>query len=257
MDVRGYNREAWDRQVESGNQWTVPFGPDVIEAARRGQGTVLLTDTKPVPRDWFPEMAGADVLFCLASGGGQQAPTFAAAGANVAVLDNSPKQLAQDRLVAERESLDLKTGQGDMRDLSAFADGSFDLVFHPVSNLFVPEVRPVWTEAFRVLRSGGSLLAGFLNPVVYIFDLDLADSTGEVRGKYALPYADATSLSEEEMKQKIERGEPLEFSHTLEDQIGGQIEAGFVISGFYEDHHRDDPIAAYMPTFVATRAIKP
>jgi ubiquinone/menaquinone biosynthesis C-methylase UbiE len=256
MDVQGYNREAWDRQVEDGNQWTVPFGSEVIEAARQGQWEVLLTDQKYVPREWFPEMAGTDVL-CLASGGGQQAPTFAAAGANVTVIDNSPKQLAQDRVVAKRESLDLKTVQGDMRDLSAFADESFDLVFHPVSNLFVPEVRPVWNEAFRVLRSGGALLAGFLNPVVYIFDLELADDTGEVRVRYSLPYSDATSRTEEELGRQMERREPLEFSHTLEEQIGGQIEAGFLISGFYEDRHRDDPIAAFMPTFVATRATKP
>ena len=254
MDVGGYNREAWDRQVEDGNQWTVPVGPEVIEAARRGRWEVLLTDTKPVPREWFPEMAGADIL-CLASGGGQQAPTFAAAGANVTVLDNSPKQLAQDAFVAERESLEIKTVQGDMRDLSAFADEAFDLVFHPVSNLFVPEVGPVWNEAYRVLREGGALLAGFLNPAVYVFDL--ADSTGEVRVRYELPYADATSKDEQELGLQMERGEPLEFSHTLEEQIGGQIRAGFLISGFYEDRHRDDPIAAFMPTLVATRAIKP
>jgi ubiquinone/menaquinone biosynthesis C-methylase UbiE len=256
MDVPEYNREAWDRQVEDGNPWTVPVGPEVIEAARQGRWEVLLTETKPVPRAWFPEMAGADVL-CLASGGGQQAPTFAAAGASVTVLDNSSRQLAQDRFVAERESLDLEAIQGDMRDLSVFADRSFDLVFHPVSNLFVPEVRPVWNEAFRVLRSGGALLAGFLNPVVYVFDLDLADDTGEVRVRYKLPYADAKSKSEEEVRRQIERAEPLEFSHTLEEQIGGQTEAGFLISGFYEDRHRDDPIAAYMPTYAATRAIKP
>jgi ubiquinone/menaquinone biosynthesis C-methylase UbiE len=256
MDVPEYNREAWDRQVEDGNPWTVPVGPEVIEAARQGRWEVLLTETKPVPRAWFPEMAGANVL-CLASGGGQQAPTFAAAGASVTVLDNSSRQLAQDRFVAERESLDLEAIQGDMRDLSVFADRSFDLVFHPVSNLFVPEVRPVWNEAFRVLRSGGALLAGFLNPVVYVFDLDLADDTGEVRVRYKLPYADAKSKSEEEVRRQIERAEPLEFSHTLEEQIGGQTEAGFLISGFYEDRHRDDPIAAYMPTYAATRAIKP
>jgi SAM-dependent methyltransferase len=256
MDVLGYNREAWDREVENGNQWTVPVGPEVIEAARRGEWEVLLTEQKPVPKEWFPEMAGADVL-CLASGGGQQAPTFAAAGANVTVLDNSPKQLAQDRFVAERESLDIEALQGDMRDLSAFTAGSFDLVFHPVSNLFVPEVRPVWKEAFRVLRRGGALLAGFLNPAVYIFDLELADDTGEVRVRYELPYSDATSRSEEELGRQMEKGEPLEFSHTLEEQIGGQTEAGFLISGFYEDRHRDDPIADFMPTFVATRAIKP
>jgi SAM-dependent methyltransferase len=255
MGVRDYNREAWDREVERGNEWTVPVGPDVIEAARQGRWEIVLTETKPVPKDWFPDLQGADVL-CLASGGGQQAPVLAAAGANVTVLDNSPGQLAQDRLVAEREGLDLRTVEGDMADLSVFADGSFELVFHPVSNLFAPEVRPVWAEAFRVLRRGGSLLAGFLNPAVYIFDLELADSSGELRVRYALPYADATSKSEEEVARQIERGEPLEFSHTLEDQIGGQIEAGFVIAGFYEDRHRDDPIAAHMPTYIATRAIK-
>jgi SAM-dependent methyltransferase len=255
MGVRDYNREAWDREVERGNEWTVPVGSDVIEAARQGRWEILLTETKPVPKDWFPDLQGADVL-CLASGGGQQAPVLAAAGANVTVLDNSPGQLAQDRLVAEREGLDLRTVEGDMADLSLFADESFHLVFHPVSNLFAPAVRPVWVEAFRVLRRGGYLLAGFLNPAVYIFDLELVDSSGELRVRYALPYADATSKSEEDVARQIERGEPLEFSHTLEDQIGGQIEAGFAIVGFYEDRHRDDPIAARMPTYIATRANK-
>jgi hypothetical protein len=79
MDVRGYNRKAWDRQVENGNQWTVPVGPEVIAAASRGQWEVLLTDQKPVPQDWFPEMEGADVL-CLASGGGQTQAGFLISG---------------------------------------------------------------------------------------------------------------------------------------------------------------------------------
>jgi ubiquinone/menaquinone biosynthesis C-methylase UbiE len=227
-----------------------PAAPDVIEAARQGRWEIVLTETKPVPKDWFPDLEGADVL-CLASGGGQQATVLAAGGANVTVLDNSPGQLAQDRLVAERDGLALRTVEGDMADLSVCPDGSFDLVFHPVSNLFAPEVRPLWAEAFRVLRRRGSLLAGFLNPAVYIFDLELVDISGELQVRYTLPYADATSKSEEEVARQIEQGEPLEFSHTLEDQIGGQIEAGF-----YEDSHRDDPIAAHMPTYIATRAIK-
>jgi SAM-dependent methyltransferase len=250
MGVRGYNREAWDREVERGNERTVPAAPDVIGAARQGRWEIVLTETKPVPKDWFPDLEGADVL-CLASGGGQQPTVLAAAGANVTVLDNSPGQLAQDRLVAKRDGLALSTVEGDMADLSVFPDGSFDLVFHPVSNLFAPEVRPLWAEAFRVLRRRESLLAGFLNPAVYIFDLELVDISGELQVRYTLPYADATSKSEEEVARQIEQGEPLEFSHTLEDQIGGQIEAGF-----YEDSHRDDPIAAHMPTYIATRAIK-
>lgn len=254
MDVREYNRVAWDNEVERENEWTMPVSAEVIAAARQGRWEVLLTETKPVPREWFPDLKGLDVL-CLASGGGQQAPILAAAGARVTVFDNSPKQLEQDRKVSERESLNLITATGDMADLSRFADESFDLIFHPCSNLFVQSVRPVWKEAFRVLRRGGVLLAGFLNPVIFIFDGGLAEQ-GVLQVRHKLPYSDVDSLTEEERERFIERGEPLEFGHMLEDQIGGQIDAGFAITGFYEDRHRTHPAAKYMPTYIATRAIK-
>jgi SAM-dependent methyltransferase len=257
VDIQGYNRIAWDRQVEQGNRWTIPVGDDVIAAARQGEWEILLTPTKPVPRAWFPDLREIDVL-CLASGGGQQGPTLAAAGARVTVLDNSPRQLAQDRLVAERHALPVVTVQGDMADLSVFSDKSFDLIVHPVSNTFVPDVRPVWKEAFRVLREGGGLLAGFTNPAVYLFDYDLADRTGILKVKYALPYSDLTSLSPEERQRYIESDDPLEFSHTLEDQIGGQLDAGFLLTGLFEDYDdKDDPLSKYMPAFIATRALKP
>ncbi len=219
----------------------------------------MLTPSKPVPREWFPEMTGFDVL-CLASGGGQQGPILAAAGSNVTVLDNSPRQLAQDRLVAQREGLDIATVEGDMADLSTFPDGSFDLIVHPVSNCFAPQVCPVWREAFRVLRHGGALLAGFANPAAYLFDYELADRTGTLQVKYALPYSDEESLDDEEKARYLERGVPFEFSHTLADQIGGQIDAGFVIAGFYEDgwpsDAEGDALSRYMLSFITTRALK-
>lgn len=143
MNVREHNRVAWNRQVEQGNRWTIPVSGAEIAAARHGQWEILLTPSRPVPRAWFPDLEGLDVL-CLASGGGQQAPILAAAGARVTVLDNSPRQLAQDRMVAERESLALTTVEGDMSDLSAFPGERFALIVHPVSNVFVPDVRPVW-----------------------------------------------------------------------------------------------------------------
>ena len=259
MDVRAYNRMAWNKEVERGNQWTVPVSREAIAAAAQGQWEIILTPTKPVPREWFPDLKGCDVL-CLASGGGQQGPILAAAGANVTVLDNSPRQLEQDRFVAERDSLAIATVEGDMADLATFPDQSFDLIVHPVSNVFVPDVRPVWAEAFRVLRHGGVLQAGFSNPAIYLFDYDLADSTRILQVRYALPYSDLTSLSEEERERYIDKGFPLEFSHTLEDQIGGQLNVGFVITGFYEDSYgeeENDVVANYMPTFIVTRAIKP
>jgi SAM-dependent methyltransferase len=169
VDITEYNREAWDREVKAGNPWTRPVESQVTEAARRGDWQILLTPAKPVPRDWFGALKGQKVL-CLASGGGQQGPVLAAAGARVAVLDNSPAQLAQDRLVAMRDGLDIQLELGQMDDLSRFPDSTFDLIIHPVSNLFVPNVRPVWREAFRALGPRGSLLSGFANPVNYLFD---------------------------------------------------------------------------------------
>jgi len=254
-DVLENNRKAWDKKVHEKNPWTIPVTHAQIESARRGEWDVLLTNCRPVPRNWFPEIKGLNVL-CLASGGGQQAPIFAAAGANVTVLDLSPAQLAQDRMVAKREGLDLRILEGSMDDLSMLRDAEFDLVFHPVSNLFCENIRPVWQGAYRVLRPGGSLLAGFVNPVFFLFDKDLEEE-GIYQLKYALPYADHTSLGEAESIRLYGQNSAIEFSHTLEDQIGGQTDAGFHIIGFYESYVDDEKIRDYMPTFMATRALKP
>jgi len=253
-EIRRYNRRAWDTAVARGSEWTVPVSADVIDAARRGAWQIILTPTRAVPHSWFPALAGCRVL-CLASGGGQQGPVLAAAGAEVTVLDNSPQQLAQDRFVARRDNLKLTTLEGDMADLSPLADEAFDLVVHPVSNLFVPEVRPVWREAHRVLRRGGVLLAGFCNPVLYLFDQAQADE-GILHVRHKLPYSDLASLSAEERGEYMADHQPLEFGHTLEDQIGGQLDAGFVLTGFYEDGWPGVALAEYMPIFGATRAVK-
>lgn len=257
MDVRTYNRTAWDKAVDDKIEWSIPVAPEITAAARRGDWRIVLTPTIPVPRAWFPaDLHGVDVLG-LASGGGQQGPVLAAAGATVTIYDNSPRQLAQDRYVAGRDGLAIRTVEGDMRDLSVFADASFDLIVHPVSNLFVPEVRPVWQEAFRVLRPGGSLIAGFVNPITYIFDLNKADDERVLEVKYAIPFSDLTSTSDEDRQRLIDKGMPMEFGHSLDDQIGGQIDAGFLIAGFYEDRWQDFVLDQYIATFIATRAVKP
>jgi SAM-dependent methyltransferase len=258
MDIVNYNRNAWNLEVEKGNKWTIPVSKREIERAKLGEWSIVLTPTKPVPQSWFPDLRNLDVL-CLASGGGQQGPILAAAGAKVTVLDNSPKQLEQDRLVARRESLTINIIEQDMTDILPFPNKTFDLIVHPISNIFIEDIQPVWKECFRVLKNGGLLLSGLTNPAVYLFDWKLIEEQGILQVKYSLPYSDIGSLNGEEKKQLLEQEEPVEFSHTLEELIGGQLNAGFVISNFYEDSYSpedNDLLSKYMQTFFATRAMK-
>src|SRR5699024_9670163 len=161
MDVTKHNSEAWDKKVDEGSRYTLPVDSETIEKSKAGQWEISVTTNKSVPRNWFPEVLAGLKVLCLASGGGQQGPVLAAAGAEVTVTDISRKQLEQDEKVAKRDGLSLRTVQGDMSDLSDFEDGYFDLVVNPVSNLFVENVQPVWKEISRVLKTKGILIAGF------------------------------------------------------------------------------------------------
>lgn len=256
--IRSHNEAMWDLQVDQENRWTIPVSPAEIARARRGDFAIVVTPSRPVPRDWFPEeLQGCEAL-CLAGGGGQQAPILAAAGARVTVLDNAPRQLAQDRKVAAREGLELETAHGDMSDLSMFGDAAFDLVVHPCANVFVPDILPVWRETHRVLRQGGVLIAGFCNPAFFIFD-ERERERGVLRVRHRIPYSDLEELSERELADLEERGEPWCFGHTLEDQLGGQMSAGFVLTAMFEDDwgpDSDDVLSKHIKPFTATRAVK-
>jgi ubiquinone/menaquinone biosynthesis C-methylase UbiE len=259
MNTHDLNKAAWDRAVDEGeNPYTKVVAPELIAAARQGIWSLSLSDCKPVPRDWFPSLPGLKVL-CLASGGGQQAPIFAALGAEVTLLDASPKQLAQDQFVAERDNLSIRLVEGDMADLSAFKDQSFALIYNQPSTLFVPDVAPVWRECYRVLQPGGVLLTGFMNPDEFIFDDVALDNEGSFVVKHPLPYVEHETLSQAVLEQRIRDQQMFHFSHTMEAQLGGLIKAGFVITGFYEDRRSQEdgnPIRNFMPSVYVARAQK-
>ncbi len=242
------NAETIDRWVAEGWEWGRPIGHEAFERARRGEWDVLLTPTTAVPHSWFGELRGKRVLG-LASGGGQQMPLFAAQGAVCTVLDYSKRQLESERAVAAREGYDIEIVRADMSKPLPFPDESFDLIFHPVSNCYVREVRPIWRECLRVLRPGGRLLAGLDNGVNFITD----DEEREIVNR--LPFDPLANPDQMELLRRTDGG--VQFSHTLSEQIGGQLEAGFRLLALYEDTNGSGRLHELgIPSFVATLSEK-
>ena len=237
-----------DRWIEEGWEWGQPIGHEEYLEALQGRWDVVLTPTKKVPHHWFGDLKGKKLLG-LASGGGQQMPIFAALGADCTVLDYSQRQLDSERLVAEREGYDIRIVHADMTKPLPFEDEEFDLIFHPVSNCYVREVRPIWKECRRVLRSGGTLLAGMDNGINFIVDNDAREIVNR------LPFDPLVNESQRKQLEDDDCG--IQFSHTLEEQIGGQLEAGFTLLELYEDYNTEGRLHdLHIPTYFATRAVK-
>ncbi|WP_121610753.1 class I SAM-dependent methyltransferase [Mesobacillus foraminis] len=256
MNIAQHNRKAWDKKVDESAVYTRAVSKEMIQKSRNGEWEITVTTGKPVPRNWFPNSLKGKKILCLASGGGQQGPVLAAAGATVTVTDLSKKQLEKDEFVANRDGLTLNTVQGDMTDLSVFDDEVFDIVVHPVANLFVENISPVWKEASRVLKNKGILISGFANPLLFIFD-DEEDRKGNLVVKNSIPSSSFDHLTEDEIREYINAKHTIEFGHTLEDQIQGQVDAGFVIAGLYEDDFGGSrPLDKYIKSFIATKAVK-
>jgi SAM-dependent methyltransferase len=247
------NEHVWDTRSENNDNWSIPVSSEMIDRAKKGDWNIVLTPKKAVPSTWFPHELSKKKILCLAGGGGQQGPILAATGADVTVFDNSRKQLEKDILVAERDHLEIRTVQGNMQDLSMFEDETFDCIVHPWSNGYVNNVLPVWKECARVLKKNGLLLAGFGNPIEYIFDVGKFEQ-GLLEVKHTIPYADIDHMDDENVRAIVE-SEGYIWGHTLEDQIHGQIEAGFAIIGFYEDRG-GSVLDKYISTSIATKASK-
>jgi len=242
------NSKIIDKWVKEGWEWSQPISHEVYEKAKNNEWSVVLTPTKPVPKEWFCEMKNAKILG-LASGGGQQMPIFSALGANCTVLDYSEMQLQKEKEVAERENYKIEIVRADMTKPLPFENESFDLIFHPVSNSYIEDVLPVWKECYRVLKKGGILLAGFANEINYIFDEDETTIT------YKLPF---NPLKDKQLyEDSIKNDWGIQFSHTIEEQIGGQLKAGFLLTDIYHDTNGVGNLHEYnVPTYYATRAIK-
>ncbi len=248
MNYQQINAETISRWCREGWEWGIPITHEEFEKAKNGEWGVYLTPTKFVPKAWFGDLKGKRILG-LASGGGQQMPIFTALGAVCTVLDYSEEQCNSEKMVARREGYEIEIVRADMTKPLPFGDESFDLIFHPVSNCYVEKVEPIFRECYRVLKKGGIFLGGYDLGINYLFDED------ETTVKYSLPFNPLKDPEKYEMMMRNDYG--IQFSHTLEEQIGGQLKAGFTLTDLYEDTNGEGHLHQLnVPSFIATRCVK-
>lgn len=250
-DYTKINSQTWDLWADNGCEWSVPISHDEYDAVSEDNFGVYLTPCITVPHEWFGDLKSKRLLG-LASGGGQQMPVFSKLGAVCTVFDYSDRQLEAERTVSEREGYSIEIIKGDMTKILPFKDESFDIIFHPVSNCYVEDVYHIWNECYRVLKKGGRLLAGFDNGINFLFE---DDNPLLVVNK--LPF-NPLKMPKERFEAMAKNGEGIQFSHSLEEQIGGQLKAGFTLKALYEDRDRvgGARIRDYSPQYMATLATK-
>jgi len=245
------NAKTIDRWIEEGWEWGKSISHEEYVNATKGKWNVLLTPTVYVPKEWFGEngdIRGKRILG-LASGGGQQMPIFAAAGAICTVLDYSNLQIDSERKVAEREGYDIDIVQADMTKPLPFADESFDIIFHPVSNCYIEDVGAVFKECTRVLKKGGVMLGGFDTEINYMVSNDETSVINK------MPFNPL--VNPEQMRQLEKDDAGIQFSHTVVDQIGGQLKAGLALVDLYDDTNGEGRLHELnIKTFLATKTVK-
>lgn len=248
MNYQDVNAGIIDGWCRNGWEWGIPVSHEVYAAAENGEWNVLLTPTRPVPHEWIGSVKGKQILG-LACGGGQQMPVFAALQAKVTVLDYSKAQLETERMVAAREKYPIDIVYGDMTKTLPFSDSFFDLIFFPVANCYAENMLPIWKECSRVLKTSGVLLAGMDNGFCFAFD------ETETKLEYTLPFNPLKN--ELHRKALAESGGGYQFSHSIDDLIGGQLSAGFQLTGIYGDTGGSGNLHEHgIQTFWATRAVK-
>lgn len=248
MEYTEINSRIISGWVKNGWVWGTEIDHETYTRAQDGDWDIVLTPTRNVPHEWLEPLEGKAVLG-LASGGGQQMPILTARGAVCTLMDISDAQLEKDRLVAEREGYGITIIKGDMTKPFPFADESFDMVFHPTSNCYVEDIQHIFREAYRVLRKGGRFIAGLS------LDLNYAVDSAEERLVRKLPF---NPLKDQRLMEELMASDDgIQFSHSVEESIRGQLQAGFTLKDIYQDTNGEGRLHELgITTFLASYAVK-
>ena len=173
-------------------------------------------------------------LLCLGSGGGMQSALYAAAGAEVTVVDISPEMLALDREVAAERGLMVTTIEASIDSLEALPASRFETVIQPVCTCYVPDVETVYRQVARVICSGGLYVSQHKQPS----SLQASVKSGNLGYLLETPYYHTGPLPSVSGSPHREEG-TFEFLHRWESLLGGLCRSGFAIEDFTEPIHGD------------------
>ncbi len=243
-----HNQRAWDERARRHDRHTQAILPRDLR------------DPLPIldPENWLGGNVRGKKVLCLASGGGLQSAMFAAAGADVTVVDLSDAMLDQDRAVARRHKLPIHAVQASMDDLSVFPAGSFEVVLQPVSTCYVADIRAVFREAARVLRAGGLYISQHKQPASL-----QADTLPSGRGYTIREPAERTGPLPPVLPCLHREADAIEFLHSWSAIVGGMCRAGFVVEDLVEPNAAANPLApegsfehrcAHLPPYVKIKA---
>ena len=255
--VAEHNQRMWDRLADAGIPYTRPQGTPPSDA----KGKRRFLDDLTYGRIKRIALEGKRVL-SLAGGGGWDAILFAELGAQTTLFDLSPRQLRTVRALARERGTKLRVVRGDMRDLSAFADASFDLVYHHHSLVFVPDPATVIREVARVLAPGGSYVFSTMHPVTLRMYETWTGTGWTFKQRYfengPIPFKDATWAFDDVSVE----APTLEYGHRLSDLVNACVRAKLVVDGLWEWSPGDDggapgsdnDLETYLPAYIAIRA---
>ncbi len=255
--VAEHNQRMWDRLASAGIPYTRAQGTPPRDA--RGKRRFL--DELTYGRIKGLALDGKRVL-SLAGGGGWDAILFAELGAQTTLFDLSPRQLATVRALARERGTKLRAVQGDMRDLSRFKDGEFDLVYHHHSLVFVPDAARVIKEVARVLAPVGTYVFSTMHPVTLLmYETWTGTGWGFKQRYFENGPVHAKSPTWEFDDVKVD-APTLEYAHRFSDLVNACVRAKLVVDGLWEwspgdaggPAGSDDELERYLPAYIAIRA---
>ena len=246
MGYEEENMKAIDSWIEEGWEWGKPISEQEFLDAKEGKFSLFLTPTKPIPHHWLLPIKGKKVLG-LAAGGAQQIPILSALGAHCALMDLNGKQIASDMDFALKHGYGLDIKQASFTEEFPFKDNTFDMVVNPVSLVYAEELEPIYEEIARVLKPNGVLLIGLDNGVNFLTD--------ENEEKIVFTYPFNPLVHEDQMRSLRESDAGVQFSHGLQESIGGLLRNGFVIEDIFEDTNGEGRLHEMkIPSFYVLKA---